>query len=207
MILKEMQMKIIERKTKSTNNFEITSKKVLDEITSDDDREELIYTVIDACPYDFELIPTIASFKYLSFYDHITQYNEIRYFSKMYELIDTLCHYKNLIEKMQTIQKKKAENTSIHSDSKSLEIRTILDENNLFTSCQISAIQIYKTFLFGVSNLKINDNVLAHSLNHIINEFFEESFTSKLKQEDILRPVQKKVRFMGVDVLEFCKRS
>ena len=74
-----MQLKIIERRSESTNNFEITTKKVLDDITSNDDREKLIYTIIDASPYDFELIPTIASFKYLSFFDHITQYDGIRY--------------------------------------------------------------------------------------------------------------------------------
>ena len=37
--------------------MQIVTKKVLDEITSEDDLEELIYTIIDACPYDFELIP------------------------------------------------------------------------------------------------------------------------------------------------------
>lgn len=203
MILKETQMKIIERKTESTENFEISIKKVLDDITSDDDREELIYTIIDACPYDFELIPTIASFKYLSFFDHITQYDGIRYFSKMYELIDTLCQYKKLIQKLETTQQTKTENVSTSSNSKQLEIRTILDENDLFISCQINAIQIYKTYLFGVDNFKIDDNVLAHSLNHIINEFFEEAFTSKLKEKDMTRTTKVKTRFMGVEVFEF----
>ena len=50
--------------------MQIATKKVLDEITSDDDLEELVYTIIDACPYDFEFIPTIASFKYLSYFDY-----------------------------------------------------------------------------------------------------------------------------------------
>ena len=203
MILKETQMKIIERKTESTENFEISIKKVLDDITSDDDREELIYTIIDACPYDFELIPTIASFKYLSFFDHITQYGGIRYFSKMYELIDMLCQYKKLIQKLETIQQIKTENVSTPSNSKQLEIRTILNENDLFTSCQINAIQIYKTYLFGVQNLKIDDNILAHCLNHIINEFFEEAFTSKLKEKDMTKTTKVKTRFMGVEVFEF----
>ena len=148
MILKEMQMKTIERKSESTDNFEISIKKVLDDITSNDDREELIYTIIDASPYDFELIPTIASFKYLSFFDHITQYDGIRYFLKMYEFIDMLCQYKKLIQKLETIQQTKTENVSTHSSSKQLEIRTILDENDLFISCQINAIQIYKNYLF-----------------------------------------------------------
>ena len=198
-----MQLKIIERKSESTNNFEITTKKVLDDITSNDDREKLIYTIIDASPYDFELIPTIASFKYLSFFDHITQYDGIRYFSKMYELIDMLCQHKKLIQKLETIQQTKNDNVSTLSNSKQLEIRTILDENDLFISCQINAIAIYKTYLFGVQNLKIDDNVLAHSLNHIINEFFEEAFTSKLKKTDMTRTTKIKTRFMGVDVFEF----
>lgn len=198
-----MQLKIIERKSESTNNFEITTKKVLDDITSNDDREKLIYTIIDASPYDFELIPTIASFKYLSFFDHITQYDGIRYFSKMYELIDMLCQHKKLIQKLETTQQTKNDNVSTPSNSKQLEIRTILDENDLFISCQINVIQIYKTYLFGVENFKIDDNVLAHSLNHIINEFFEEAFTSKLKKRDMTRTTKIKTRFMGVDVFEF----
>ena len=187
----------------SHDNFQLSVKKVLDEITSNDDREELIYTIIDACPYDFELIPTIASFKYLSFFDHITQYDEIRYFSKMYELIDMLCQYKKLIQKLETIQQIKTENVSTPSNSKQLEIRTILNENDLFTSCQINAIQIYKTYLFGLQNLKIDDNILAHCLNHIINEFFEEAFTSKLKEKDMTKTTKVKTRFMGVEVFEF----
>ena len=198
-----MQLKIIERRSESTNNFEITTKKVLDDITSNDDREKLIYTIIDASPYNFELIPTIASFKYLSYFDHITQYDGIRYFSKMYELIDMLCQYKKLIQKLETTQQTKNDNVSTPSNSKQLEIRTILDENDLFISCQINAIQIYKTYLFEVQNLKIDDNVLAHSLNHIINEFFEEAFTSKLKKIDMTRTTKIKTRFMGVDVFEF----
>lgn len=200
-------MKTIERKSESTENFEISIKKVLDDITSNDDREELIYTIIDASPYNFELIPTIASFKYLSYFDHITQYDGIRYFSKMYELIDMLCLYKKLIQKLETTQQTKNDNVSTPSNSKQLEIRTILDENDLFISCQINAIQInaiqiYKTYLFGVENFKIDDNVLAHSLNHIINEFFEEAFTSKLKKRDMTQITKIKTRFMGVDV--FC---
>ena len=101
----------------------------------------------------------------------------------MYKLIDMLCQYKKLIQKLETTQQTKNDNVSTPSNSKDLQIRTILTENDLFTSCQINAIQIYKTYLFGVENLKIDDNVLAHSLNHIINEFFEEAFTSKLKKE------------------------
>lgn len=198
-----MQLKIIERKSESTENFEISIKKVLDDITSNDDREELIYTIINASPYDFELIPTIASFKYLSFFDHVTQYDGIRYFSKMYELIDMLCQYKKLIQKLETIQQTKNDNVSTPSNSKQLEIKTMLDENDLFISCQINAIQIYKTYLFGVQNLKIDDNILAHSLNHIINEFFEEAFTSKLKKRDMTQITKVKIRFMGVEVFEF----
>ena len=43
-------MKIIEIKTESTENFEISIKKVLDDITLDDDREELILR--DYKPFD-----------------------------------------------------------------------------------------------------------------------------------------------------------
>ena len=130
-------MKTIERKSESTKNYEISIKKVLDDITSNDDREELIYTIIDAS-YNFELISTIASFKYLSYFDHITQYDGIRYFSKMYELIDMLCQHKKLIQKLETIQQTKNDNVSTPSNSKQLEFRTILDENDLFISCQIN---------------------------------------------------------------------
>ena len=64
-------------------------------------------------------------------------------------------------------------------------------------------LQIYKTYLFGVENFKIDDNVLAHSLNHIINEFFEEAFTSKLKENYMTQITKIKTRFMGVDIFEF----
>jgi hypothetical protein len=46
---------------------------------------------------------------------------------------------------------------------------------------------------------------LAHSLNHILNEFFEESYTSKLKEKDINRAVKIRTKFMGVEVLKFEK--
>jgi hypothetical protein len=183
--------------------------KIIEVNNSNDDfqintnREELIYTIIDACPYDFELIPTIASFKYLSFFDNITQYDGIRYFSKMYNFIHMLCEHKELIQKIEYINSKKIENISTLSNSKNLETRTILTETDIFISCQIKAIAIYKTYLFGVKNQKIDDNVLAHSLNHIINEFFEEAFTSKLKKRDMRQKTKVKTRFMGVDVWEF----
>ena len=83
--------------------MQIATKKVLDEITSDDDLEELVYTIIDACPYDFEFIHTIASFKYLSYFDLITQFNGVRYFYKMYKLIDMLCFYKTLIQRYEEL--------------------------------------------------------------------------------------------------------
>jgi hypothetical protein len=94
MILKEMQMKAIERKSESTDNFEISIKKVLDDITSNDDREELIYIIIDASPYTFELIPTIASFKYLSYFDHIM--TEFDIFQKCMNLLICCVYTKNL---------------------------------------------------------------------------------------------------------------
>ena len=40
------------------------------QIATNDNIEELVYTIIDACPYDFEFIHTIASFKYLSYFDY-----------------------------------------------------------------------------------------------------------------------------------------
>ena len=73
---------------------------------------------------------------------------------------------------------------------------------NIFESCQITAIKIYKEYFFTHKNSSINDNVLAHSLNHILNEFFEEAYTSKLKEKDINRAVKVRTNFMGVEV--FC---
>lgn len=56
---------------------------------------------------------------------------------------------------------------------------------------------------FTHKNTSINDNVLAHSLNHILNEFFEESYTSKLKEKDINRAVKIRTNFMGVEIFKF----
>ncbi len=46
----------------------INEELILEDINQNDDLEALIYTIIDACPYNFEFIPTIASFKYFIFY-------------------------------------------------------------------------------------------------------------------------------------------
>jgi hypothetical protein len=176
----------------SNSNFQINA-----------NREELIYTIIDACPYDFELIPTIASFKYLSYFDQINEFKGVRYFYKMYKLIDMLCFYKTLILKYEEQINQK---NNISSNSKNTQLTIFCDDKHLFESCQINAIKIYKNSFSACKNSFINDNVLAHSLNHIINEFFEESYSSKLKEKDIKRQIGLKGSFMGVDVWEFNKK-
>ena len=180
--------------------MQIATKKVLDEITLDDDLEKLVYTIIDACPYDFEFIPTIASFKYLSYFDLITQFDGVRYFYKMYKLIDMLCFYKTLIQRYEELN---SLNHNSSSTSQTSQLAIFWDDKHLFESCQITAIKIYKEYFFTHKNSSINDNVLAHSLNHILNEFFEESYTSKLKEKDINRAVKVRTSFMGVEVWEF----
>ena len=172
--------------------------KTLEDINQNDDLEELIYTIIDACPYDFELIPTIASFKYLSYFDQINEFKNVRYFYKMYKLIDMLCVYKNLIQRYEELNSSNYNTSS----SKTSQLTIFCDDKHLFESCQITAIKIYKEYFFTHKNTSINDNVLAHSLNHILNEFFEESYTSKLKEKDIHRAVKIRTNFMGVEV--FC---
>ncbi len=179
--------------------MQIATKKVLDEITLEDDLEELVYTIIDACPYDFEFIPTIASFKYLSYFDLITQFDGVRYFYKMYKFIDMLCVYKTLIQRYEELN---SSNHNSSSTSQTSQLAIFCDDKHLFESCQITAIKIYKEYFFTHKNSSINDNVLAHSLNHILNEFFEESYTSKLKEKDINRAVKVRTYFMGVEV--FC---
>ena len=172
--------------------------KTLEDINQNDDLEELIYTIIDACPYDFELIPTIASFKYLSYFDQINEFKNVRYFYKMYKLIDMLCVYKTLIQRYEELNSSNYNTSS----SKTSQLTIFCDDKHLFESCQITAIKIYKEYFFTHKNTSINDNVLAHSLNHILNEFFEESYTSKLKEKDINRTVRIRTCFMGVEV--FC---
>ena len=172
--------------------------KTLEDINQNDDLEELIYTIIDACPYDFELIPTIASFKYLSYFDQINEFKNVRYFYKMYKLIDMLCVYKTLIQRYEELNSSNYNSSS----SKTFQLAIFCDDKHLFESCQITAIKIYKEYFFTHKNTSINDNVLAHSLNHILNEFFEESYTSKLKEKDIHRAVKIRTNFMGVEV--FC---
>jgi len=194
-------MKIIRSET--SNNQQISKKKVLDNISEDDDLEKLIYTIIDACPYDFESIPAIASFKYLSFYDQITQLNEIRYFSKMYELINLLCVYKKLIQKLENDKLTQNTKTSEFSSSKNLQRDVCLNEEDLFKSCQICAIKIYKSYSFGENNTFIDNKKLAFCLNSILNEFFEESFTSRLKENDITKISKKKIKFGGLDIYDF----
>lgn len=173
--------------------------KTLEEINQNDDLEELIYTIIDACPYDFELIPTIASFKYLSYFDQINEFKNVRYFYKMYKLIDMLCVYKTLIQRYEELNSSNYNTSS----SKTSQLTIFCDDKHLFESCQITAIKIYKEYFFTHKNTSINDNVLAHSLNHILNEFFEETYTSKLKEKDISRVVKIRTCFMGVEVWEF----
>ena len=172
--------------------------KTLEDINQNDDLEELIYTIIDACPYDFELIPTIASFKYLSYFDQINEFKNVRYFYKMYKLIDMLCVYKTLIQRYEELNSSNYNSSS----SKTFQLAIFCDDKHLFESCQITAIKLYKEYFFTHKNTSINDNVLAHSLNHILNEFFEESYTSKLKEKDIHRAVKIRTNFMGVEV--FC---
>ena len=175
----------------------INEELILEDLKEDDDLEELIYTIIDACPYDFEFIPTIASFEYLSYFDQINELKGVRYFYKMYKLIDLLCVYKTLIEKY---NESYCNNSNI---SKNSQLTIFCNDEHLFESCQISAIKIYKESFFTHKNSSINDNVLAHSLNHILNEFFEESYTSKLEEKDINRTVKVRTCFMGIEVWEF----
>ncbi len=178
----------------------INEELILEDITQNDDLESLIYTMIDACPYDFELIPTIASFKYLSYFDQIDEFKNVRYFYKMYKLIDMLCVYKTLISKYEELNNSNHNNSS---NSQTSQLAIFCDDKHLFESCQITAIKIYKEYFFAHKNTSINDNVLAHSLNHILNEFFEESYTSKLKEKDISRAVKVRSYFMGVEVFGF----
>lgn len=173
--------------------------KTLEDINQNDDLEELIYTIIDACPYDFELIPTIASFKYLSYFDQINEFKNVRYFYKMYKLIDMLCVYKTLIQRCEELNSSNYNTSS----SKTSQLTIFCDDKHLFESCQITAIKIYKEYFFTHKNTFIKDNVLAHSLNHILNEFFEESYTSKLKEKDINRVVKIRTNFMGVEIFKF----
>ena len=178
----------------------INEELILEDINQNDDLEALIYTIIDACPYNFEFIPTIASFKYLSYFDKITQYNGVRYFYKMYKLIDMLCFYKTIILKYEE-QINQKNDTFLNSENNQLTI--FCDDKHLFESCQINAIKIYKDSFSTYKSSFIDDNVLAHSLNHILNEFFEESYTSKLKEKDINRAVKIRTNFMGVEIFKF----
>ena len=178
----------------------INEELILEDINQNDDLETLIYTIIDACPYDFELIPTIASFKYLSYFDQINEFKGVRYFYKMYKLIDMLCFYKTLISKYEEQINQKNDTSS---NSKNTQLTIFCNDKHLFESCQINAIKIYKDSFSAYKNSFINDNVLAHSLNHIINEFFEESYSSKLKEKDIKRQIGLKGSFIGVKVWEF----
>lgn len=178
----------------------INKELILEDINQNDDLEALIYRIIDACPYDFEFIPTIASFKYLSYFDQINEFKNVRYFYKMYKLIDMLCVYKTLISKNEELNNSDYKNSSTNQTS---QLTIFCDDTHLFESCQITAIKIYKEYFFTHKNTSINDNVLAHSLNHILNEFFEESYTSKLKEKDVLRLVKVRTKFMGVEVWEF----
>ncbi len=177
----------------------INEELILEDINQNDDLEELIYTVIDACPYNFEFIPTIASFKYLSYFDQINEFKNVRYFYKMYKLIDMLCVYKTLIQRYEELN---SSNYNSSSTSQTSQLAIFCDDKHLFESCQIMAIKIYKEYFFTHKNSSIDDNVLAHSLNHILNEFFEESYTSKLKEKDINRAVKVRTTFMGVEI--FC---
>ena len=181
----------------------INEELILEDINQNDDLEALIYTIIDACPYDFEFIPTIASFKYLSYFDKTTQYNGVRYFYKMYKLIDMLCFYKTLIQRYEEQINQK---NDTFLNSKNTQLTIFCDDKHLFESCQINAIKIYKDSFSTYKNSFIDDNVLAHSLNHILNEFFEESYTSKLKEKDIKRQIGLRGSFMGVEIWEFEKK-
>ena len=107
----------------------INEELILEDINQNDDLEELIYKIIDACPYDFELIPTIASFKYLSYFDQINEFKNVRYFYKMYKLIDMLCVYKTLIEKY---NESHCNNFNISKES---QLSIFCDDKHLFESC------------------------------------------------------------------------
>ncbi|MDY3205702.1 MAG: hypothetical protein RBR70_11580 [Arcobacter sp.] len=41
--------------------------------------------------------------------------------------------------------------------------------------------------IINQQNIKLDNKLLAFSLNHIINEFFEESYTSKLKEKILIK--------------------
>ncbi|MFA6741723.1 MAG: hypothetical protein WCR78_09590 [Arcobacteraceae bacterium] len=118
----------------------------------------------------------------------------------MYKLINMLCVYKTLISKYEEFNSSDYKNSSLKQTS---QLAIFCDNKHLFESCQITAIKIYKEYFFTHKNTSINDNVLAHSLNHILNEFFEESYTSKLREKDINRAVKVRSSFMGVEVWEF----
>ena len=182
----------------TVNTQNIKEELFLEDLSEFDDLEELVYTVIDACPYDFEFIPTIASFRYLTNFDQIAELNGIRYFYKMYKLIDLLCFYKALIQKYE-----KQTNQTNNKISNSTQLTLVFDDNHLFESCQISAIKIYKEYFFTHKNKKLDNKLLAYSLNHIINEFFEESYTSKLKEKDINKAIKVRANFMGIDIFTF----
>lgn len=128
----------------------INEELILEDINQNDDLEELIYTIIDACPYDFELIPTIASFKYLSYFDQINEFKNVRYFYKMYKLIDMLCVYKTLIQRYEELNSSN-NNTS---SSKTSQLTIFCDDKHLFESCQITAIKIYKEYFLPTKTLQ-----------------------------------------------------
>ena len=95
----------------------INEELILEDINQNDDLEDLIYRIIDACPYAFEFIPTIASFKYLSYFDQINEFKNVRYFYKMYKLIDMLCVYKTLISKYEEFNSSDYKNFSLKQTS------------------------------------------------------------------------------------------
>ena len=105
----------------------INEELILEDINQNDDLEALIYRIIDACPYDFELIPTIASFKYLSYFDQINEFKNVRYFYKMYKLIDMLCVYKTLISKYEELNSSNYNTSS----SKTSQLTIFCDDKHL----------------------------------------------------------------------------
>ena len=62
--------------------------------------------------------------------------------------------------------------------------------------------EFYNSNILTSYEFRENDFKNKFSLNHILNEFFEESYTSKLKEKDINRAVKVRTNFMGVEV--FC---
>ncbi len=128
----------------------INEELILEDINQNDDLEELIYTIIDACPYDFEIIPTIASFKYLSYFDQINEFKNVRYFYKMYKLIDMLCVYKTLIQRYEELNSSNYNTSS----SKTSQLTIFCDDKHLFESCQITAIKIYKEYFLPTKTLQ-----------------------------------------------------